>query len=158
MSTKVAFVGVAILVLGVANSSAAQEHVGIRVGVSGDPDQFVFGGHIETSPLLDRLVFRPNAEIGLGNDLVLIALNLEFAYKIPIEDNPWTVYLGAGPALNILSFGEGDERRRGRDGTEVEGGFNILLGAEHGDGLFTEFKIGAINSPDLKFVVGYSFY
>ena len=29
MSTKVAFVGVAILVLGVANSSAAQEHVGI---------------------------------------------------------------------------------------------------------------------------------
>ncbi len=157
MRTKVVFVGVVILVLGFPNSSAAQEHVGIRVGISGDPDQFVFGGHIETSPLLDRLVFRPNAEIGLGDDLVLIALNLEFAYKIPIEDNPWTVYLGAGPALNILSFSDGDGRRRERDDTEVEGGFNILLGAEHGDGLFTEFKIGASNSPDLKFVVGYSF-
>ncbi len=157
MRTKVVFVGVVILVLGFPNSSAAQEHVGIRVGISGDPDQFVFGGHIETSPLLDRLVFRPNAEIGLGDDLVLIALNLEFAYKIPIEDNPWTVYLGAGPALNILSFSDGDGRRRERDDTEVEGGFNILLGAEHGDGLFTEFKIGASNSPDLKFIVGYSF-
>ena len=38
---------------------------------------------------------------------------------------------------------------RGRDDTEVEGGFNILLGAAHGGGLFTEFKIGASNSPDL---------
>ena len=155
VNIKVAFVSAAILTLAFANASAAQEHVGIRVGISGDSDQFVFGGHIETSPLLERLVFRPNVEIGIGDDLVLIAFNLEFAYKIPLEDNPWTVYVGAGPALNILSFS--DDSRRGRDDTEVEGGFNILLGAEHGGGLFTEFKIGVSNSPDLKFMVGYSF-
>ncbi len=149
-------VSVATLVIACASSSAAQEHVGIRVGVSGDPDQFVFGGHIETAPLLDRLVFRPNAEIGIGNDLVLIAFNLEFAYKIPLEDNPWTAYVGAGPALNILSFSD-DGGRRGRDDTEIEGGFNFLLGAEHDGGLFTEFKVGASDSPDLKFMVGYSF-
>ena len=145
-----------MLTLGFASLGAAQEQVGIRAGVSGDPDQFVFGGHIETSPLLDRLVFRPNAEIGIGDDLVLIALNLEFAYKIPIEDNPWTVYVGAGPALNILSFSDNGDGR-GRDDTDVEGGFNILLGAEHGGGLFTEFKVGASHSPDVKFMVGYSF-
>ena len=155
VNSKVAFVRVAILVFAFASSSAAQEQVGVRVGVSGDPDQFFFGGHLETAPLLDRLVFRPNAEIGVGSDLVLIAFNLEFAYKMPLEDNPWTVYVGAGPALNILSFG--DDGGRGRDDTEVEGGFNILVGAEHGGGLFTEFKIGASNSPDLKFMVGYSF-
>ncbi len=156
MNTKVASVSVVILTLAFVHSSAAQEHVGIRVGVSGDPDQFVFGGHIETAPLLDRLVFRPNAEIGLGSDLVLIAFNLEFAYKIPLDDSPWTVYVGAGPALNILSFSD-DGGRGGRDDTEVEGGFNILLGAEHGEGLFTEFKIGTSDSPDLKFMIGYSF-
>ena len=154
MNTKVACVGIAILTLAFANSSAAQEHVGIRVGISGDPDQFVFGGHIETAPLLERLVFRPNAEIGIGDDLVLIAFNLEFAYKMPLDDNPWTAYVGAGPALNIYSF-SGD-RGRGRDGTSAEGGFNILVGAEHDDGLFTEFKIGASDSPDLKFMIGYS--
>ena len=147
VNINVVFVSAAILTLAFANASAAQEHVGIRVGISGDPDQFVFGGHIETSPLLERLVFRPNAEIGIGDDVVLIAFNLEFAYKIPLEDNPWTVYVGAGPALNILSFS--DDGRRGRDDTEVEGGFNILLGAEHDGGLFTEFKIGASNSPAL---------
>ena len=157
MTARVVFVSVALLALGFATSSAAQEQVGIRAGVSGDPDQFVFGGHIETSPLLDRLVFRPNAEIGIGSNRILIALNLEFAYKIPIEGNPWTAYVGAGPALNILNFSDDDGRRRGRDGTEAEGGFNILLGVEHDEGLFTEFKIGASDSPDLKFIVGYSF-
>lgn len=154
MNINFACVSVAILTLVGANSSAAQEQVGIRAGVSGDPDQFVFGGHIETFPLLDRLVFRPNAEIGIGSDLVLIAFNLEFAYKIPLEDNPWTVYVGAGPALNIFSD---DGGRRERDDTEAEGGFNILVGAEHVGGLFTEFKVGAIDSPDLKFMIGYSF-
>jgi len=156
MNTKVVCISVAVLTLAFASSSLAQEQVGIRVGISGDPDQFVFGGHIETAPLLERLVFRPNAEIGIGSDLVLMAFNLEFAYKIPLEDNPWTVYVGAGPALNILSFSD-DGGRRGRDDTEVEGGFNILVGAEHSDGLFTEFKIGVSDSPDLKLMIGYSF-
>ena len=147
-------VGVVIAAVGVATPGAAQEHVGVRVGVSGDPDQFVFGGHVETEPLLDRLVFRPTGEIGVGDDVVLVGLNFEFAYKIPLDDNPWTVYLGAGPALNIFSF---DDSRRRRDDTEVEGGFAILLGAEHEGGLFTEFKVGFSDSPDLKFLVGYSF-
>ena len=132
----------------------AQQSVGVRAGLSGDPDQFFFGGHIETGPLLERLVFRPNVEIGLGDDLVLIAMNLEFAYKVPIQARPWTVYFGAGPALNILSF---DNDRRGRDDTSAEGGFNILLGLEHAGGLFTEFKVGVADSPELKFAVGYSF-
>ena len=90
----------------------------------------------------------------MGDDLVLIGFNLEFAYKVPIQGRPWTVYVGAGPALNILSF---DSDRRGRDDTSAEGGFNILLGIEHDGGLFTEFKVGAVDSPDLKFTVGYSF-
>ena len=155
MNLRITLVCVTLLVLAFAHPSVAQEHVGIRAGVSGDPDQFVFGGHIETTPLLDRLVFRPNAEIGIGSDLVLITLNLEFAYKMPLDGNPWTAYVGAGPALNIYSF-DGDGRR-GRDDTEAEGGFNILVGAEHAGGLFTEFKVGVSDSPDLKFTVGYSF-
>ena len=129
----------------------------MKSALSADPDQFVLGGHVETSPLLDRLVFRPNAEIGVGNDLVVLGLNLEFAYKIPIEGRPWTAYIGAGPALNVLIFNDDDGRGRGRDDTDVEGGFNILVGVEHEGGLFTEFKVGASGSPDLKWIVGYSF-
>ena len=68
------------LVLISATPALAQDG-GIRGGISVDPDQFYFGGHLETSPLIDRLYFRPNVEVGFGDDLTLIAANMEFVYK-----------------------------------------------------------------------------
>ena len=115
--------------------------------------QFYFGGHVETGPVVDRLWFRPNAELGLGNDQVLIAFNLEFAYRIPVQSKPWAPYLGAGPALNIGSWTD----RGGDDQTNLRGGFNSLVGVAHRDGLFTELKVGVMDNPDLKFGIGYSF-
>jgi len=145
-----------ILVLGFAAPAAAQSpSYGVRAGVSGDPDQFVFGGHLETDPLIERLTFRPNVEVGVGDDLTLVAVNLEFAYSIPLQNQPWRVYFGGGPALNLYSFGDDHPGRD--DDTELEGGFNIMLGLQHTRGLFTEFKVGVEDSPDVKFVVGYAF-
>ena len=46
-------------------SPVAAQSAGIRAGISLDPDQFYFGGHVETEPLMDRVRFRPNIEIGL---------------------------------------------------------------------------------------------
>jgi hypothetical protein len=134
-----------VLVAATAASAVAQD-AGIRAGVSVDPDQFYFGGHIETAPLVDRLRFRPNVEIGVGDDVTLVGFNFEFAYFFPSR-NPWQLYAGAGPALNLINV---------NDDTEVEGGFNILVGAQHSRGLFFEFKVGAIDSPDFKFGVGYT--
>ena len=126
---------------------ASAQSLGIRAGVSGDPDQFYFGGHVETAPLIDQLRFRPNVEIGLGNDVTVVAVNLEFAYMFPSQRS-WRLYAGAGPALNII-----DTERE----TNTEGGFNLLIGAAHRDGLFAEFKVGLLDSPDVKLGVGYSF-
>jgi len=127
---------------------------GVRGGVSIDPDQFYFGGHYETDALVDRLHFRPNLEVGIGDDVVTTALNFEFVYKFPSRSG-WRLYAGGGPAVNFYSF---DDNGRGNDGdTETEGGFNFLIGAEQRGGLFFELKIGAIDSPDLKFGVGFTF-
>jgi hypothetical protein len=123
------------------------QDAGVRAGVSGDPDQFYFGAHIETGELLERLTFRPNLEIGVGDDVTLIAANFEFAYKFPSR-RPWRFYVGAGPALNVIDVD---------DETDAEGGFNVLLGLEHNQGLFVEFKVGVVDSPDIKFGVGYTF-
>ena len=129
---------------------AAAQDAGLRGGLSVDPDQGYFGGHLETSPLVDRLYFRPNVEVGFGDDLTLIAANMEFVYKFTTR-RAWNVYAGAGPALNVYMFdGEGD------DDSDTEAGFNILVGVEQARGLFFEFKIGAIDSPELKFGVGYT--
>jgi len=55
----------------------------------------------------------------------------------------------------ILAYTVGQRRREiGDQDTDVEGGFNILLGIQHTRGLFTEFKVGAIDSPEVKVVVG----
>ena len=146
MKTRVG--ALTVVMLFIAATAHAQVRTGIRAGVSADPDQFFFGGHIETRPLLEHLTFRPNVEIGLGSETTVVALNIEFVYSVPLQREPWRVYFGAGPAANIVAS-DGD------DG--VRGGFNILIGVQHAGGLFTELKVGAIDSPTLKFTVGYQF-
>ena len=133
------------------STPALAQDAGVRGGISVDPDQFYFGGHLETSPLVDRLHFRPNLEVGVGDDLVLIAANMEFVYKFT-RSRSLNLYAGAGPALNIFIV---DDEGNG-NGSDTEAGFNILVGAETPKGLFFEFKIGAIDSPDFKFGVGYT--
>ena len=126
---------------------AAAQTVGVRAGVSVDPEQFYFGGHAQTPPLVDRLHFRPNVEIGFGSEITLAAFNVEFAYLFQSAE-VWSLYAGAGPALNIIDSGSD---------TDAEPGFNVLVGIAHERGLFAEFKVGAFDSPRLKFGVGYAF-
>ena len=151
-SVKRYLAGLSIL-LGVvvfSSTPALAQDGGIRGGISIDPDQFYFGGHLETSPLVDNLYFRPNVEVGIGDDLTLIGANMEFVYKFT-RNRGLNLYAGAGPALNIYMFdGPGD------NDAETEAGFNVLVGAETPRGLFFEFKLGAIDSPDFKFGVGYT--
>lgn len=135
------------------SSEAAAQGAGIRGGVSIDPDQFHFGGHYETDALVDRLHFRPNIEAGLGNDLTLIALNFEFVYKFPPQ-NSWRIYTGGGPGINFYSFDRGPGNDRD---SESEAGLNFLIGVEQRQGVLFEFKIGALDSPELKFTVGWTF-
>lgn len=130
------------------STPALAQDPGIRGGISVDPDQFYFGGHLETSPLIDRVHFRPNLEVGVGNDLMLIAANMEFVYKFSTR-RAWNLYAGGGPALNIYMID-------GADDSELDAGFNVLAGVESSGGLFFEFKVGAIDSPDFKFGVGYT--
>jgi hypothetical protein len=137
---------VCLIAAGFSAARAEAQTPGVRAGVSVDPEQFYFGGHLQTPPLVDRLRFRPNIEVGLGDDVTLVAFNFEFAYFFPSRQ-PWQLYAGAGPALVLIDT-DAD--------TDVEGGFNFLIGVEHRQGLFFEFKVGAIDSPDLKFGVGYS--
>jgi hypothetical protein len=141
------------LLLGVVLFSATPalaQDGGVRGGISVDPDQFYFGGHLETSPLVDRVHFRPNVEVGIGDDLTLIAANMEFVYKFT-RNRGWNVYAGGGPALNIYMVDS-----PGDDDSETEAGFNVLGGIESAGGLFFEFKLGLIDSPELKFGVGYT--
>jgi hypothetical protein len=120
---------------------------GVQAGASVEPNQFYFGGHVETPPLADLVHFRPNIEIGVGDSVTLMALNFEFVYRFRTQ-RPWELYAGGGPALNVIHT---------TDNTHSEGGFNFIGGASHRDGLFVEIKVGALESPNFKIGVGYVF-
>ncbi len=130
-----------------ATPAQAQVSTGVQGGLSMDPDQVFFGGHVETSPLVENLRFRPNVDIGLGDNITLIAFNFDFTYTFAAR-RPWNLYGGAGPAINWVDFDSG---------SDTEGGFNLIVGAKHRDGMFFEMRIGVMDSPDLKFGVGYTF-
>jgi hypothetical protein len=81
--------------------------------------------------------------------VTLIGANMEFVYKFT-NRRPWNLYAGGGPALNITAHS-------GEDGSNTNAGLNLLVGVEQPKGLFFEFKIGVIDSPDFKFGVGWTF-
>jgi hypothetical protein len=141
---------IAIVALcGLASPARAQD-VGVRGGASVNPDQFYVGGHVETPAIVDRVHLRPNLEIGFGDNVTLVGVNIEAVYKYPLRRSPWVVYGGGGPAINYYNF---DNNR----GSDTRGGMNFVGGLEHERGLFFEVKVGAWDSPDLKFGVGYVF-
>lgn len=147
-----------LLLLAVPSLTFAQPSVGARAGVSGNPDQFFFGMHFETGEIADHLTARPNFELGLGDHSTLLALNIEFVYSMPLKRQPWRLYFGGGPAANIYSYTTPViPPGRSGDGSGVQPGFNVLGGIEHRRGFFGELKVGAIDSPAVKFTVGYVF-
>lgn len=130
-----------------AGTAHAQMRAGVQGGMSVDPDQVFFGAHLRTDPLIDRLRFRPAVDIGLGEDLTLIALNFDFTYAFPAR-GAWGVYVGAGPSVNFSKID---------NGSNTGAGFNFIVGVQQRDGLFFEAKLGAGDAANLKLAVGYTF-
>jgi hypothetical protein len=128
-------------------SAAVGQTIGPHAGISVRPEQFYFGAFAETPPLADRLRFRPSLDVGVGDDVTTAALNVEFAYHFR-SAQPWNVYAGGGPALNIIKTSSD---------TDLEPGLNVVLGLAHEDGLFVEVRAGALDSPRLRLGVGYQF-
>lgn len=132
----------------------AQDGVGVRAGVSTDPDQFYLGGHWISAPIVEGLRFQPNAELGFGDDLTLLALNLEFTYWIPLPEDRWQLYVGGGPAINVFNVDDDFGRE---DDSDIEPGVNLLAGLQFRERVGFEFKFGINDSPDFKVGVTYTF-
>jgi hypothetical protein len=135
----------------------AQQGFGLQGGGTLDPDQGFFGMYVISRPLAGDLRVHPGADVGFGNDVILAALHIDFAQWF--ELNPrWHLYFGGGPVVNIYRF---DTVRFGareaESFTEVEGGFDTIVGFAHDTGLTFEMRVGSNGSPDLRFGVGYVF-
>lgn len=135
-----------------ARSAAAEDHrVGVRAGISADPEQFYFGAHVDLKEVTDRFWFRPNVELGVGDGLTLATFNGEFVYLLRVKSREWTPYVGGGPGLVIRSVHSG----RSED-TGAGPGFNFVGGVQQNRGLLAEIKVGAFDSPGFKLGIGWT--
>jgi opacity protein-like surface antigen len=130
--------------------------IGPRVGFSIDPDQLVFGGQLLIGEIAPDVTFDPSLEIGVGDDITVIAANLDLKYHFSVRGSEWRPYAGAGIGLNFLSWDS-----PGRDDSETEVGGNVILGAgaptRSGNRFFTELRFGLGDIPELKIMVGWNF-
>jgi hypothetical protein len=133
---------------------AQERSAGVVAGISARPNQFYIGAHVMAGEVVKDFWFRPNAEIAFGNSLTQIGLNGEFVYLMRLPKNAWTPYFGGGPALNIATIHRDAPLN---NTTDTGPGFNFLAGIGKSKGLFAEIKVGALDSPEFKFGVGYSF-
>ncbi|MEW5796576.1 MAG: hypothetical protein AB1772_09460 [Candidatus Zixiibacteriota bacterium] len=132
---------------------------GPRVGLNVNPDQVHFGAHIDLGNLSDRLRLQPNFGVGLGDDVTVGEINFEVNYRFRGRWDVWTPYLGGG--LGVL-FYDHDNGRRHYDNSDTEFGATFLGGIEKGlasgDRFFLEAKLGLVDTPDLKFLIGWTFW
>ena len=132
----------------------AQAHLGIRAGLSVAPAtripdvtaQVYVGGHLETEPMVGRLVFRPNVETGFGDELIVAAFNGDFVWRFPPAASGWSAYVGGGPTVSVFWFGSD---RFGERKAETAVGVDFLAGFEYRSGLFFEVKLGVLDRRDI---------
>jgi hypothetical protein len=68
--------------------------IGPRVGLTVNPDQVHFGGHIDFGDLAENLMMLPNIEIGFGDNVTTVAPSFELDYRFRSDWGAWTPYLG----------------------------------------------------------------
>lgn len=142
-----------LLVLGTASSALAQTF-GVGGGISQDPDQVFIQGLVDQRGLgtTGRIGWRPNVQLGFGNDVTTLAANVELVVWIPLPNPQWSSFVGAGPSVNML-FAGGEEDTNG-DNTEVGGGASMLAGIEHERGFFAEIRFGGGDAAGLRLTAG----
>jgi hypothetical protein len=143
----------ALLVLGTASPALAQTF-GVGGGISQDPDQVFIQGLVDQRGLgtTGRLGWRPNIQLGFGNDVTTLSANVELVYWIPLPNPQWSSYVGAGPSVNLLFVG--GEEDVVTDNTEVGGGASMLAGIEHERGFFAEIRYGGGDAAGLRLTAG----
>ena len=119
--------------------------VGLRAGLSLEPDDFLVGLHWRGNPLGESIYFVPSVEAGFG-DVTMVAGNADFHYQFKTESK-LAPYAGAGATLNWFD---------NDGGSDTEFGGSIIGGMRLSAKMFLEAKVGLGDVPDWKFVVGWN--
>nr|MBN2278797.1 hypothetical protein [candidate division Zixibacteria bacterium] len=135
--------------------SAGFHGIGPRVGLTMNPDQVHFGGHIDFGDLAPNLMMLANLEIGIGDDLTMVAPSFELDYRFREDWGAWTPYLGGGVGPLFYSFEHGDNSSD--FGAYLQFGIGKGSAGNQSGHFFIEGKLGLGDAPDFKATVGWTF-
>lgn len=119
--------------------------LGFHVGGAFDPDMFLVGVRFRSHPIEQNFYIVPNAEVGFGDNVTMVAGNLDGQYRFN-TDSKYAPYAGAGISINWFDFD---------GGSDTEFGGCILGGIALNEKWFFEAKIGLGDVPDVKLIVGF---
>ena len=135
--------------------SAGFHGIGPRVGLTVNPDQIHFGGHIDFGDLAPNLMMLTNIEVGFGEDLTTVAPSFELDYRFRPDWGAWTPYLGGGIGPIFYSWDHGGSN------SEFAGYMQFGIGkgsaGSQSGHFFIEGKLGLGDAPDFKATVGWTF-
>jgi hypothetical protein len=138
---------------------AAVNSYGPRVGFSSNPDQLVVGGQLSVGNVTPEITFDPNVELGFGDNVTLIAFNLDMHYHFDLSGSNWRPYAGAGLGINFVSEdlppGISADNSSTNVGGQLIGGASVPTAS--GNQFFGELKLGIGDVPDFKLLVGWNF-
>jgi hypothetical protein len=122
----------------------------VRSGMNVNPDQFSVGGQYEFGPVAQRLWLQPNMDMGFGDGSTLFAFNFDVVFRRPLgKKTIWTAFAGGGPAINMYRI---------NGSTQSEAGASVVGGVIHRSGLFSEVRVGFLESPQVRVGAGYVFW
>ena len=130
---------------------------GPRVGLADDPDQIVLGAHFDFGELSTSVVFRPNVELGLGDDHTILAVTAPAHYRWDrLRDTNVVPYAGAGISVAIVNRND----RRNGDDTDFEFSLRAIGGAEFSlsneRSFFIEINLSIGDPHDIQALVGWN--
>lgn len=125
---------------------------GLRVGVSDSPDQVIGGFHVDLGEFVERLRFRPDLELGFGDDVTTVFATAPVHYLFEV-DSRIQPYAGGGISAGWVDPDRGE--------SDFEIGFKATGGIEwrsqRNRAFFVELELGFGDVHDVQLVAGWSF-
>jgi len=125
---------------------------GVRVGLSSDPDQVYGGFHWDLGEFAHNVRFRPNLEIGFGDNVDVLMANAEVHYVFS-KVQVWKPYVGGSTGFIYANPDAGDSDTD----LTLTGVGGVETKLKSATSFFIEGKVGLTdNEPDFKAGVGWT--
>jgi hypothetical protein len=125
------------------------------VGLATSPDQIVGGVHFLETEIANNLYLEPNAELGFGDDHLIVSATVPFHYRIAVNARV-KPYAGGGVTLGLDRVDKGNNNDTNFE-IALRGTGGIFWQLREGQVMFAELNLIFGDLHDVQAMVGWRF-